>query len=413
MKRRRRNQKPPPREVRSMSDHAAKEVLPANLSDHRAAQVWRQLQPACPAPQKIEILKLKTKSAVYRLDGVGPGGSAVVAKRCRAATASVEKAIYDEFLAGLSLPALCCYGFVPEPASDFGWLFVQDAGRHAYSPVSDEHRALAGRWLGTIHRIQLSPDLQARLPDRGPTHYQQLLRSARAAMLEHVDNPVLFAEEAALLRTVVSQCDVIETHWSELEKFFEGWPRGLVHGDFVIKNLKLRNGAADPALLVYDWEMAGWGVPATDLAQSLGTCASPDLQAYGAVLNQARSLKFKAQSPKSSLSDAGRSALDLEPATVRDLRRLADYGNLLRLINKVFWDTVSIGGDTREFLLRPVLTLKHYEPELADALRVLNWKNPKSKAQSLKSDLCGSDCGAAPNFRPETSGSKRDWRRHD
>lgn len=397
-----------------MSDHASKEVLPANLSDHRAVKAWRQLQPACPAPQQIEILKLKTKSAVYRLLGVGPSGSAVVAKRCRAATASVERAIYDEFLPGLPLPVLRCYGFVPEPASEFGWLFVQDAGRHAYSPASDEHRGLAGRWLGTIHRAQLSPDFQARLPDRGPAHYQQRLRSARAAILEHVDNPVLFAEEAALLRTVVSQCDVIEARWGELEKFFAGWSRGLVHGDFVIKNLKLRNGGAEPALLVYDWEMAGWGVPATDLAQSLGTCASPDLESYGAVLNQEPSLKPKVQSPKASSSDAGRSPADFRfqtpdfgLATVRDLRRLADYGNLLRLVDKVFWDTVSIGGDTREFLLRPVLTLKHYEPELADALRTLNWDSPKSKAQRQKSDLRGSDHGATPNFGPDALDSKK------
>jgi hypothetical protein len=399
-----------------MSDHAAKEVLPANLSDHRAVQAWRQLQPASPAPQQIEILKLKTKSAVYRLAGVGPGGSAVVAKRCRAATAAVERAIYDEFLAGLPLPVLGCYGFVPEPASDFGWLFVQDAGKHAYSPAHGQHRALAARWLGTIHRAQLAAEFQARLPDRGPGHYLQLLRSARTAMLEHVDNPVLFADEAALLRTVVAQCDLIEARWGELGKFFEGWPRTLVHGDFVIKNLKLRNGAADPALLVYDWEMAGWGVPATDLAQSLGTCASPDLETYCAVLNQETSLKSKAQGLKSSPSDAGRSVSDFRlqtpdfgPATIRDLRRLADYGRLLRLVDKIFWDAVSIGGNTREFLLRPVSTLKHYEPELTAALRVLDWKSPKPKAQRPKPEICG----AAPDFRPATLASRQDRRPHD
>jgi hypothetical protein len=403
-----------------MSDHAANEVLPANLSDHRAAKAWRQLQPACPAPQQIEILKLKTKSAVYRLAGVGPGGSAVVAKRCRGPTAAVERSIYDEFLAGLPLPVLCCYGFVPEPASDFGWLFVQDAGRHAYSPASGEHRALAGRWLATIHRAQVSPDFQARLPDRSPAHYLQSLRSARTAVLEHVDNPVLFADEAALLRRAVAQCDLIEAHWEELENFFEGCPRTLVHGDFVIKNLRLRNGAADPALLVYDWEMAGWGVPATDLAQSLGRCASPDLETYCSGLNQETSMKSKARNPKSSPSDVGRPASDFRVqasnfglATVRDLRRLADYGNLLRLVDKIFWDTVGIGGNAREFLLRPVLALNNYEPQLDAALRVLDWKSPIAKARSLRSGICGADHGATRNFRPELLASRPDWRPHD
>src|SRR4030095_8907099 len=141
------------------------------------------------------------KSAVYRLSGVGPDRSAIIAKRCPAATATVERAIYDEFLANLPLPALRCYGLGAEPTGDFGWLFLEDAGKHAYSPDNGEHRTLAGRWLGTVHRARLSAELRARLPDRGPGHYLQLLRSARAAVLEHVDNPVLSADERALLRT--------------------------------------------------------------------------------------------------------------------------------------------------------------------------------------------------------------------
>jgi aminoglycoside phosphotransferase (APT) family kinase protein len=325
-------------------------MLPANLEEHRAVKAWRQLQPECPAPEQIEILKLKSKSAVYRLSGVGPDRSAVVAKRCPAATATVERAIYDEFLASLPLPALRCYGFVPEPAGVLGWLFLEDAGKHPYSPDNSEHRTLAGRWLGTIHRARLSAEFQAQLPDRGPGHYLRLLRSARAAVLEHVDNPVLSADEKALLRTMVAHCDVIEARWEELEKAFEGRRRTLVHGDFVTKNLRLHSSTADPALLVYDWEMAGWGVPATDLAQSLGRCVSPDLDAYCSLLRQ-----------------------DDPQIDIRDFRRLADYGYLLRLVDKIFWDTVGIGGDTYAFLLRPVLSLRYYEPLLAGALRVLDW----------------------------------------
>jgi aminoglycoside phosphotransferase (APT) family kinase protein len=344
-----------------MHDHASKEALPANLQEHRAFKAWRQFRPECAEPQQIEILKLKSKSAVYRLSGVGPNGSAVIAKRCPAATGGLEDAIYNEFLGRLPQPALRCYGFVPEApglsaqnqaaAGAFGWLFLEDAGRHAYSPDNGEHRAMAGQWLGAIHRAQFPAELQARLPDRGPDHYLQLLRSSRAAVLAHVDNPVLSSDEKTLLRTMVDQCDLIESRWGELEKFFEDRPRRLVHGDFVIKNLRLRNNASEPALLVYDWEMAGWGVPATDLAQSLGRCASPDLDAYCSVLKQ-----------------------DDPQIEVHDFKRLADYGYLLRLVDKIFWDTVGIGGDTYEFLLRPVLSLRYYEPQVAAALRALDWK---------------------------------------
>jgi thiamine kinase-like enzyme len=170
-------------------------------------------------------------------------------------------------------------------------------------------------------------------------------------MVNLVENPVLTAGEVALLWTVIVQYRVIEARWDELEKFLGACLRTLVHGDFVIKNLRLQNGASAPALLVYDWEMAGWGVPATDLAQSLGRCASPDLEAYCSALRQ-----------NGSQSEIG------------ELRRLANYGNLLRLVDKIFWDTVGIGGETRDFLLRPVLALKNYEPQLASALRLLDWR---------------------------------------
>jgi hypothetical protein len=333
-----------------MPDHATKEVLPANLQEHRAVKAWRKLKPEWFETDQIEILKLKTKSAVYRLSGVGPDGTAIIAKRCRTATALVEQAIYDRFLTRLPLPALRCHGLVLEPDGESCWLFVEDAGRQAYSPALEEHRALAGRWLRTVHRVLVCPELQALLPDRGPAHYLKLLRSARAVMLQLVESPVLTADEVALLRTVIGQYRGIEARWEELEKFCGACPRTLVHGDFVIKNLRLQDGAGTPALLVYDWEMAGWGVPATDLAQSLGRCASPDLDAY-----------CSAFGPSGS------------PTEIGELRRLANYGNLLRLVDKIFWDTVGLGGETRDFLLRPVLALQNYEPQLAAALRLLDW----------------------------------------
>jgi hypothetical protein len=43
-------------------------------------------------------------------------------------------------------------------------------------------------------------------------------------------------------------------------------------------------------------------------------------------------------------------------------------------VDKIFWDTVGIGGETRDFLLRPILALKNYEPQLATALRLLGWR---------------------------------------
>ena len=334
-----------------MPDYATREVLPANLQEHQAVKAWRKLQTEWFETDQIEILKLKSKTAVYRLGGVGPDGSAVIAKRCKAATAMVEQAIYDQFLPRLPLPALQCYGMVTEPEGERCWLFVEDAGQSTYSPALDEHRVLAGQWLGAVHRVVISSQLQAMLPDRGPAHYLKLLRSALDVMVKFVETPVLTAEEVALVETVIKHYRVIEARWGELERFCDACPRTLVHGDFVSKNLRLRNGTSAPALLVYDWEMAGWGMPATDLAQSLGRCASPDLEAYCSALPQ-------------NGSQTG----------IGELRRLANFGHLLRLVNKIFWDTYGIGGDTRLHMIRPITALQIYEPQLAAALRLLDWE---------------------------------------
>src|SRR5213593_1663759 len=175
---------------KSISKYASQEVLPSNLLDHRAVKAWCRIRPDCGEPQNIEILKLKRKkSAVYRLTGVGFNGSAVIAKRCTAATAAVERLIYETMLPRLSFPSLACYGFVPEAEEEFCWLFLEDAGAYAYSQDSPEHRALAGRWLANLHRVGRLTDLNTQLPDRGPDHYLQLLRSSRTGLLQRVGNP--------------------------------------------------------------------------------------------------------------------------------------------------------------------------------------------------------------------------------
>jgi len=333
-----------------MSKNSANELLPANLQEHRAVKAWRQIRPECFEPESIQILKHKNKkSAVYRLTGADSNGSAVIAKRCRATTASVERVIYEKFLTRLSLPALSCYGFMPEPEGEWCWLFLEDAGAREYSLDSAEDRALAGRWLATVHRASRITDLRTQLPDRGPDHYLQQLRSVRIALLERVDNPVLSADEVALLQTVAAHCDIIEAHWTELERFCEGVPRTLVHGDFVLKNLRIQPDAISPALLVFDWEMAGWGVPAADLAE-VQHCATPDLDVYCSVLRQ-----------------------DFPQLDARDIRRLANYGNLLRVMDKIFWETLALEGDSYLFLVRPLRTLMKYEPQLAAARRAVHW----------------------------------------
>ena len=333
-----------------MSKTVTTEILPENLLEHRAVKAWSQLEPERTEPEAIAVLRLtRKKSAVYRMAGVGPTGAAVVAKRCRTTTAIVERLIYEEVLSSLSLPALGCYGFVPEPGGEFCWLFLEDAGTHEYSPENAEHRALAGRWLGAVHRVARVAGLQARLPDRGLSHYLQRLRTSRAELLQRVGNPVLSAADVAVLQTVVTQFDMIEAHWAEVERFSDSLPPTLVHGDFVIRNLRIRPGANGLALLVYDWEMAGWGFPATDLAQ-VDRCARADLDAYYSAARQ-----------------------DFPQLDFSDIQWLANYGNLLRVVDAIYWATLFMVRETYKSLLKPLRMIGKYETQLAASLHAVNW----------------------------------------
>ena len=326
------------------------EPRPRSLLEQKAVQAWSRLKQEPVEPASLELLKGKFKTAVYRLGGAGPGGAPIIAKRCKTVTATVERMIYADFLPRLPLPSLHIYGFVPEPEGDYCWLFLEDAGPDRFAPTSEDHRALAARWLGALHGVSFSAESTQSLPQRGASHYLGLVRRAHAELLDLARFVVLSAEDRELLHKLAARCDVIEARWEEAERCFEESPRGLVHGDLVIKNLRVRNATNPSALLVFDWEMAGWGVPATDLAQSVGRVASPNLEAYCATLQQTQ--------PRIG---------------VRQIQRLADFGTLLRVIDKILWETIDPGGETYSYLLKPLMTLRRYEPQLAAALHALEW----------------------------------------
>ena len=325
------------------------ETVTGSPAEHPAVKAWCQLQHRWNEPQRVEILRLKRKSAVFRLEGVGPGGAVIIAKRCPAATAKVERMIYEEFLAHVPVPSLHCHGFLEEPDSELCWLFLEEARGVMYSPQRGDHRALAARWLGTVHCASLSAELKALLPDRGPAHHLGLLRSSRNTLREHLaDNSSLPGEDDALLRRIVEYCDVMESRWVELQTICEVLPHTVVHGDFVSKNVRSQHGPAGPALLVFDWELAGRGAPALDLAQFVGLTVSPDLAVYGSVLKRA-----------------------YPHVDVRDIQRAADWGNLLRLVDEMYWATLLMQFGRYELVLKPILTLRLYEPGLVAGLQAI------------------------------------------
>jgi aminoglycoside phosphotransferase (APT) family kinase protein len=230
------------------------------------------------------------------------------------------------------------------------WLFFADAGPGAYSPACPAHRVLSGRWLATIHGIGLQSGLASRLPRRDPDYYLAELQPARATLRENFSNPFLPADDVANLRALVTDCDQLENQWREVEKICAPAPRTVVHGDFVLKNMRIRETPAGPAFWAFDWEHAGWGVPAVDLAQFTGHSASPDLKSYGQVL--------RAFVP--GLDDT-------------HLRQLAACGTLFRVLDAIAWESPSLSFRPYRYLSRTMAILGSYRARLHDALQAAGW----------------------------------------
>jgi len=329
---------------------SAAEILPADPEEHPAVQAWRGLSPRGFSVRRIEVLKSKPKRAAYRLMEDGRNGATVIAKRSEVPSARLERFIYQEVLTRLDLKSLSCHGLFEEPGGRRGWIFLEDARGEFYMPGRGEHRLLAGRWLAALHAAFEEYVPSGDLPGRGPDHYLTLLRSSRAALLQHRENPALLEGERSILDSIASRLAVVESRWDEVESFCATVPPTLVHGDLVVKNVRVRNGPAGPELLVFDWGNAGWGVPGTDLCQGTDSVLCPNLLCYCTNLDR-RDRVFP-------LSRA---------------RRLALYGNVFRVLDMIAWAASGLQFGSRLYLLEPVSELGIYDLSLSAVLRAAGW----------------------------------------
>lgn len=333
-----------------MAKDAVVEILDSDLAEHPAAVAWCRVAPRSGAPNKITILKEKGHSRVYRLDGVGPNGTAVIAKLCRPGVSAIERRIYEDILPSLPVTALRLYGVLEEnghAGEPTCWLFIEDAGDEQYSRLLDEHRALAGRWLGTLQTFTARLHALAGLPDRSPNFYLGELRALREAILHSLAYPTLTADDLATLEAILAQCEVLESHWGEIDRFCDRMPRTLVHGDLAMKNTRIRATPAGNSLVVMDWETAGWGVPAIDLAQFTGRCVSPDLATYASVLPECW------------------------PGAA-NLVQMAELGRIFRMIVAMSWERE---GLLSTYIQRPMRRMKVYQANMAEYIRAIGWEN--------------------------------------
>jgi hypothetical protein len=315
------------------------------MNPDAAVRAWSELRAGGAEPTRVEILKDRNASHVYRLAGAGPNGSSVVAKHCLQTGAVVERTIYEQVLSSLTVRSPRYYGLVEELGTHFCWMFVEDAAGVPYSPINAGHGRLAAEWLAGLHTRAQAPGRALALPERGPTLYLGCLRSGRDRIRRCLSNPALSDDDRDTLLVIVEQCDAAEACWPRLEACCGEVSPTFVHADLHAKNIHVSPDGS--ALLPFDWESAGWGPPAIDLGLS-----GLDLQAYWLSVHCARP--------------------ELEPGL---LKELAAAGRLFQLLAHIEWEA---SGLASPWLHRPMKHMRYYLAEMTEALRA---------AQALRSSL--------------------------
>ncbi len=321
-----------------MSEHETVVSL-EQLSEHPAVRAWRAIEGGLD-PTSVEVLKPeKRRSAVFRLNGVGPAGAGVIAKRRMRGELDLERRLYAEVLPSLSVPTLQVLGFV-EAADDQSWIFLEDAGELWYEPNAPQHRALAVRWLADLHTR--SADWLGSMPDTGSAYFRSVFDAGLDSVRVSLDHSELSQADRSVLRSIAAQLELVGARWEDVEAACMAAPRGVVHGDFVPKNVRVRQRGAGLEIVAFDWETAGVASPAADIG--LLPEEGDALRDYHALVCQA-----------------------WPDLSWEDLQRLARTGRLLRLLNCVHWEARSFQYQWIEHSMRRMRAYERAFREVVDS----------------------------------------------
>jgi hypothetical protein len=154
-------------------------------------------------------------------------------------------------------------------------------------------------------------------------------------------------QDRAILNGMLERLDAVEARWPGVERACDGLPVTLVHGDLRKKNVRIGGGEAAPVLYVFDWEMAGWGVPAADLSGAGGKGATLRVDS-GTYLETVREYWPH-----------------LDAAAVS---RLSVLGRIFQALAGAEWDGASLKFESTVCLLQPVSSMQIHDTALSDAL---------------------------------------------
>lgn len=242
-------------------------LVTTNLTEHPSVRAWSRLTSSRMEPERVAILKRKEKGSVYRLSGVGAGGSDVIAKRCPLDKARVERFIYEQVLPKLPASPLDYYGSVSDEDARFAWIFMEDCRGEPYTPVRPEHRAIAARWLGLLHTTAASIQAPSDVPDRGLEHQRGHLDAIAPSIPALRELASVREHGGGVLDRIEDLSRRLASGWSELEELCAKTPRTVTHGDCLPKNFHIRANGKGLRAAPFDWGGAGLGPATTDLGQ--------------------------------------------------------------------------------------------------------------------------------------------------
>jgi aminoglycoside phosphotransferase (APT) family kinase protein len=306
-----------------------------------AAALWAARGEHPIDPERAQVLKSSKKCTVLRIPAMDAHHPNVVVKIGRAVDVDAEIAFYERVAPCLP---------VEVPAMHFAlrldtgrWVFMEDAGVDEYRRERPEHVRAMTSWLAAVHR-EASSTPATSMPSRTATHYLDHMASARAAISVSLDEQELGVDDRRLLIEFRMLLDRVRVAWDEVVRVCDRGPITLVHGDLAAKNIRMRPSPGAPRVLVLDWETAGWGWAAPDLASgSLG---------WGIDLDRYR-------------VEAGEAGEAMDGWTERDLRSYAAIGAVLRYLAAADWAARSLRYAPGK---RAVSYLRAYSDPLARAL---------------------------------------------
>jgi phosphotransferase family enzyme len=330
----------------SMRTRVPLELQGSAIDGHPVLRAWNGLPAVRSGPSKIEVWRERKQNSIYRLLFEDGGMPAVFAKRCDAQDCNIERSCYEDILPRLPIASPAYFGSYRD-ADGTAWLFVEDVGREPYSVHDPEHRRLAGRWLGAVHRHGARVSAAGSLPCAGLERYRRHLRSGQERIRKNFDNRALTEADRATLRAVLSLLERSETRWDAFERALQGVPATFVHGDFQPKNIRIHREGPAPLVYAFDWEMAGWGIPAVDLAPANGhdLTIQVDLESY--------------------LEEVRREWPHLDAVVIR---KQVAVGHILRRLAAIDWASCSLHFERADYLLDPVSTLQSMHTSLSRAL---------------------------------------------